>query len=124
MEILAKLPPVYEETRGTAAVEWLKEGFEAGEKKGREEGELRVEKRPQDFIGPGRGQIQRASVQSGRKDRARPIGESPELLVHERLEVRFSGTVRGIGRNRFGIEDRRIEIISWKSDEDDRGSSR
>ena len=30
---------------------------------------MRAEKRPQDFIGPGRGQIQRASVQSGRKDR-------------------------------------------------------
>ena len=34
MEILAKLPPEFEEIRGTAAKEWLKEGFEAGEKKG------------------------------------------------------------------------------------------
>ena len=34
MEILAKLPPEFEEIMGTAAKEWLKEGFEAGEKKG------------------------------------------------------------------------------------------
>ena len=109
MEILEKRPPEYEEIRGTAAEEWLKEGFEAGEKKG--EGRGRAEKRPQDSTGPGRRQILRASVQSGRKDRARQIGESPELFVHGRLEMRFSGTLRGTGRNRFGIEDRRIAIM-------------
>ena len=45
MEVLEKLPPEYEDIRGTAAEEWLKEGFEAGEKKGREEGELKNARR-------------------------------------------------------------------------------
>ena len=38
MEVLEKLPPEYEDIRGTAAEVWLKEGFEAGEKKGRDQG--------------------------------------------------------------------------------------